>query len=320
MKSNKILIIKTGYSEILDRETCIRKVSLGDVLRTTPILHLYKGQNVTWLTDLEAFPLLERNPYITRLMAYDFTTRDQLLAEIFDSMINLEKYPPICGLASQINAWKKYGFRLDAHTGKSQAYDRASEVLTVSADPNAKKDNKRTIQELLFEMVGEKWKGEEYILGYKPKKPNQRNKYDVLLNTKIGQKWPAKSWSMQNWDKLETILTTHGFRVTRQDKQSEEVLTNLNTYMNWLDSSKMIVSNDSLGMHLGIALHKKVLGLFGPTPNSEVYFYNRGEAIIPEPIPSCMPCFEGNICKRGKNCMQDISPEKVYQEILKYSL
>ena len=32
-----------------------------------------------------------------------------------------------------------------------------------------KRTNKKTIQELLFEMVGLSWKGEEYILGYSPK-------------------------------------------------------------------------------------------------------------------------------------------------------
>ena len=93
MKNHKILIIKTGYSEILDSESNSRKVSLGDVLRTTPILHLFKNDKVTWVTDAEARPLLEHNPLIHRLMFYDFTIRDQLSAEKFDTIINLEKFP-----------------------------------------------------------------------------------------------------------------------------------------------------------------------------------------------------------------------------------
>lgn len=38
----KILIITTGYSEILDMESDSRTVSFGDVLKTTPLLHVYK--------------------------------------------------------------------------------------------------------------------------------------------------------------------------------------------------------------------------------------------------------------------------------------
>ena len=183
MTGHKILIIKTGYSEILDKEGTSREVSKGDVLRTTPVLHLYKGDKVTWLADQKAFPLLEGNPLISRLMHYDFQTRDQLMAERFDVVINLEKFPPLCALATQIEAWKKHGFRLDRDTGEAKAYDRSSEVLTVSADLATKRRNRKKAQELLFEMVGEKWNGETYILGYQPK---TRETYDVAFNTNVG--------------------------------------------------------------------------------------------------------------------------------------
>src|SRR3989344_103664 len=99
MRKEKILIIKTGYSEFLDKEANLRKVSLGDVLRTTPLLHLYKNDYVTWVSDREAFPLLENNPYINRLLPLDFTTAMHLLdEEEFDTVINLEKNYDICKL------------------------------------------------------------------------------------------------------------------------------------------------------------------------------------------------------------------------------
>ena len=309
----KILIIKTGYSEILDRESDSRKVSLGDVLRTTPLLHIYKKDEVTWVTDIEAFPLLEGNKYIQRILPYDFTTVLQLEAERFDTVINLEKIPGICALADKIKAWKKYGFRLDTETGKAEAYDKAFEVLAVSSDPIAKRENERTTQELLFEMVGRKWNQEEYILGYKPK---TKEEYDIVLNTIIGQKWPTKSWSLGKWDRLEERLMNDKLKVSRQDKQPKEILTNLNYYIDWINSGKLIVSNDSLGLHLAIALGKRVIGLFGPTPHKEVYFYGRGKAIVPDEKLECIPCFKRK-CYNEKNCMESISIENVYKEIYK---
>ncbi|MFC1682216.1 radical SAM protein [Nanoarchaeota archaeon] len=311
MDKRKVLIIKTGYSEFLDRESNSRKVSLGDVLRTTTLLHLYKDDHITWVTDEYAFPLLENNKYIHRLLHLDLLTIKQLEMEEFDILINLEKVPGICALSDKIKAWKKHGFRFDSKTGEARAYDKAFEVLTVGSDPELKKENKKTAQELLFEIVGEKWNNEEYILG---EDLVANEIYDVGLNTQIGQKWSTKAWPIEKWDKIEELLTKEGFRVGRQDKQGPEVLQNIRGYMNWINSCKLIISNDSLGLHLALALKKKVIGLFGPTPHKEFYFYGQGKAILPESDLDCIPCFEG-VCKKGRNCMQDISIEKVYDEI-----
>jgi len=312
MPKNKVLIIKTGYSEVLDDENNSRKVSLGDVLRTTPLLHLYRDDYVTWVGDEQAFPLLENNPYINRLIPLDFTNSMHLLDEYFDTIINLEKNHDICKFSSRLDAWRRFGFRLDRKSGLVHAYDRAFEVLAVSSDPISKKENKRTTQELLFEMVGGKWEGEEYILGYVP---TTREKYDIGLNTLVGQKWPTKAWPDEYWDLLEEKLTKDGLKISRQDKQPLEVLEDLRKYIDWINSCNTIVSNDSLGLHLGIVLKKRVLGMFGPTPDKEVHFYGRGKAIHPEPIPPCLPCFEP-ICARGRHCMDDIFVGKVYGEIM----
>jgi heptosyltransferase-2 len=311
-KPEKVLIIKLGYSEILDKDDSSRKVSLGDVLRTTPLLHLYKNEEVTWLTDEKAFPLLHNNSHIKRILPYDLTTILQLESEEFDTVINLEKIPGICALSDKIKAWKKYGFRFDARSGRAEAHDKAFETLSVSSNTSMKKKNLKTVQEILFRTVGKKWKGEDYILGYKP---ITEEKYDVGLNTQVGEKWPTKAWPTKHWDELERLLINDGINVTRQDKEADKgILQNIERYMDWLNSCKIIVTNDSLGLHLGIAMKKKVLGLFGATPSKEIYFYNRGKAILPEPIPECIPCFEGK-CERKKNCIEDISPDKVYKEI-----
>ena len=314
MGEHKVLIIKPGYSEILDDRNNSRKVSLGDVLRTTVILHAFRDEEVTWVTDKEAFPLLEGNKYIKRLLPYDFTTVLQIEAEEFDFVINLEKVPGICAWADKVRAWKKFGFRFDSRHGRAEAYDRAFEVLAVSSDQESKRMNERTTQELLFEMIGQKWKGEEYVLGHNP---TTSEMFDVGLNTQIGQKWPSKAWPLKNWDSLEKRLVGEGYRVTRQDKQDEKILSDLNSYIDWINSSKAIISNDSLGLHLAIALKKTTLGLFGPTPHREVYFYERGKPLLPEPLLDCIPCFKGK-CDKDTQCMETISPERVYLEAKSY--
>lgn len=46
----------------------------------------------------------------------------------------------------------------------------------------------------------------------------------------------------------------------------------------------------------------------------EAYFYNRGKAILPEPIPECLPCFNST-CTKENFCLALISPERVLEEI-----
>tara|TARA_Y100000034_G_scaffold45936_1_gene56481 strand:+ start:11847 stop:12800 length:954 start_codon:yes stop_codon:yes gene_type:complete len=314
MDKERVLIIKTGYSEILDVENHLKRVSLGDILRSTVLLNIYKKDEVTWLTDKSAFSLLKQNKYIDRLLYLDFENAMHLLDEEFDTLINLEKDTDICKFANKVNAWNKKGFRFDRRSGKTEAFDNAFDILSLSVSPHLKKNNLQTAQKLLFKVVGKEWNGEEYILGYKS---NNNEIYDVGLNTQIGPKWPIKSWSKKNWDKLETLLIKDGLKVSRQDKQSDGILTNLDQYIGWINSCSLIVTNDSLGMHLGIALKKKILGLFGPTPYKEVHFYGRGKAILPKQYRECIPCFDIK-CNEEKSCMESISPETVYREVKKF--
>ena len=215
MRKEKILIIKTGYSEVLDGIQDSRIVSLGDVIRTTPLLHLFAEDNVTWVTATEAYPLLENNPLINRLLHLDFINALQLESEEFDRVINLEKIPGICALSDKIRARRsRYGFTFDSQTGKAEALDRAYEVLAVSFDQKCKKENQRYFQDLLFEMVGKEFNGEEYVLGYRPQ---TKENYDIGFNVFVGSKWPSKSWSKNSWDNLDSLLVKSLFR-RRQGK------------------------------------------------------------------------------------------------------
>ena len=112
----KILIIKLGYSETLDKEVS-KVVSLGDIIRTTPILEAlkekYKNGKIIFLTHEKSYELIENNPFVDKVLIWDEFIGFLLLKERFDIVINLEKHPGICALADMIDAWQKFGFRLD---------------------------------------------------------------------------------------------------------------------------------------------------------------------------------------------------------------
>ena len=302
----KVLIIKLGYSETLNKEISTT-TSLGDVLRTTVILNFLKDDDVSWLVDRRASPLLEHNPYINRLLIYNLETILQLQRERFDTVINLEKVPGICALADSVNAWRRFGFRFEEERGVAQSYDGAEKVLSLSLSLDEKRQSKKYWQEALADIIEKKWQREEYILGYKPK---SKPIYDIGFNWITGKKWKNKAWPKEHWQKLEDVLKNK-YSISHQ-----KGLNSLYEYMEWISSCNLIITNDSLGMHLAIALKKKILVLFGPSSSIEVHLYNRGRIVLPRVNYSCIPCLQRE-CSQKIHCMSFIKPKDVVQEVEK---
>jgi heptosyltransferase-2 len=302
----KILIIKFGYSETLDSEVG-KVVSLGDVLRTTPMLEAlkekYLNSKIIFLTDKKAEELVKNNPFIDKLLIWDEFIGFLLLKEKFDIVINLEKHPGICAMADMIEAWQKYGFRLVSHTGDIDEYTQKVSFIDYIDNKSVKKDY---WQKILIEHLGVKWKEQKYSLGYKPK---SKEKYDIGLNYQVGNKWPTKSMSKARWNELCDQLISLGYKVTWQ-----KGLNSLYDYMEWINSSKLIVSQDSLGLHLAMALEKKVIGLFGATDFDEIYPYGDVKFIKSDTNCKTMPCYKP-VCENDKLCMEEISIDKIISNI-----
>ncbi|MFH1692434.1 MAG: glycosyltransferase family 9 protein [Candidatus Omnitrophota bacterium] len=303
----KVLILKLGYSETLDKEIGIT-TSLGDVIRTTVILNYLKGDDTTWLVDEKAYPLLKGNPCIKRILIFNLESVLQLQRERFDTVINLEKGPGICALSDSISAWRRFGFRFDADNGVAQAYDGAEKVLSLCLDLEKKKGNLKFWQEALASMIGKKWsENDEYILGHKSNTPI---KYDIGFNWVVGSKWPNKAWQRSQWERLEELLKGQ-YSISWQ-----KGLDNLSEYIDWVHSCRLIVTNDSLGMHLAIALKRKIVALFGPTSSREVYLYKRGVVLSPKVSYDCVPCLQSK-CFQKKPCLDFIKPEDVKRSVVK---
>ncbi|MHC5060111.1 MAG: glycosyltransferase family 9 protein [Planctomycetota bacterium] len=303
-KKQKVLIVKVGYSETLDPEIS-NVTSYGDVLRTTVLLNLYKNDHVTWLVDEKAYPILKNNPYIDRILIYDLTSVLQLQSEHFDTVINLEKVPGLCALADQVTAWRRYGFRFDVKKGEAEAYEGTQNALSMCYNEEKKKKGKRYWQEHLFEMVGATWHNQEYVLGYQPKTTET---YDVGFNYQVGNKWPSKVWSMNNWEKLQGLLSKN-YSVSWQ-----QGLDNMEQYFEWINSCRVIVTNDSFGLHLAIALKKKVVAIYGSTSANEIYLYELGSILVPkDDVCPDVPCYLPKCRHDRKLC--DVPCQDVYTEV-----
>lgn len=295
----RILIIKLGYCETLINEEGFTP-SLGDVFRHTVLLHHYADDHVTWLTTTSAVPLLKDNPKISELMIYGKDTEQELAEREFDEALCLEKAPAVCRMAKNITAKRYLGFGWNGKT--SHAFPGAETALDIANG----RDQFLPIQALLFQMVGDYWRGEDYILGYQPK---SQVTADVGFNHLVGAKWPTKSWPKYRWQELEEVLANHGLRVSWQ--QGEE---DLYAYMDWINSCRLIVTCDSLGMHLGMAMKRKVVALFGPTQTEGIYLYGRGVILSADWACERLPCMQPK-CPNGHSCMTELQPKIVARAV-----
>ena len=298
MKSRKILIIKTGFSEFLDRGISTT-VSLGDVLTCTAILHLYKNDQVTWVTSWPARQLLQGNPYISELLIFGPDALEKIAGCAYDILINLEKEIGICTFLRRVRAKKRYGFYFNEQIHDIATHNRATRYLLAGQENH--RDIDKNFLEILFETVGEKWEGQKYVLN---RRKTIKEKYDIGFNYSVGSKWPTKAWPKEKWEQLEQILKDK-YTVSWQQGQQ-----NLIRYVEWIDRCRMIVTSDSLGQAIAAALGKKVVVLYGPTNFRRMLRIENLSVIPSESSCPFMPCYLP-ICKHDDFCMNHIAPERV---------
>ena len=85
--------------------------------------------------------------------------------------------------------------------------------------------------------------------------------------------------------------------------------SDIESYIDWIASCRVLVTNDSLGLHIGLALGKPVIALFGPTIASEVDGAGL-VSITPAVSWECIPCVE-SFCVKETPCMNYISVQVV---------
>jgi len=296
LRSTRVLIIKLGWTETLvaDQGT---SCSLGDVLRTTPVLYPFLKDHVTWLTDARAADLLPGKPYIDELLVYGPELRDQLAGREFDHVINFECDARLTDILRGVRFGKWSGYQLWTANilGHHEQMDDVKDGLLSGVQKG------RTWSEILFEMVGQKYSGEPMILGgvY-----SSRITHDIGLNYKVGPKWPTKAWPEDLWQELGECL---------QNKYSvdfQQHLNDLKGYVDWVSRCRLLVTNDSLGLHIAEALGKKTVALFGPTsfdiiPKSDSIIF-----LHCDPPLDCQPCYRST-CDRSGQCMRNIRVDDV---------
>lgn len=250
------------------RETLIIKLgALGDVLRTTPLLRRLPGR-VTWVTDEAALPLLAGHP---RLRLVGLRQAAGALSKRFDLLVNFDEDPRACRLAARADAALKVGARLE---GGTAAYCERSapwfDMSLISRLGRRRADalkarGRRAYQDYLFAACGLRFAGEEYWL---PLRPRRAPAGRVALEARAGERWPAKRWP--GFEPLKGWLRSHGREPVVLRQRGE-----LARYIEDINGCGIVVAADTLAMHVGLALRKRVVAIFNCTSPHEIHGYGR---------------------------------------------
>jgi heptosyltransferase-2 len=278
---------------------------MGDVLRTTTILHALPG-DVTWVTNRAAIPLLENIPQVRQIVPFDKAER--LRGIHFDLAACLEDESEACRLLELISYDRHVGAYLNAGKvvyGESARgwYDMGliSRFGKKRAD-ELKKVNTRSFQECLYEIFGYKFNGQEYVFGYTPLPVNNGR---VGIEMRADTRWQWKRWV--GYPDLVGKLRSDGIDVFifEQREHLREFIADVN-------SCSVVVTGDTLTLHIALALRKRVIAIFGPTSAPEIYDYQRLVKIV-SPI-ECICCYL-RTCDKKPNCMDLIHLDHVYSAV-----
>lgn len=308
--TGKILIIKLG--------------AIGDVIRTTPILHAltrhHPEAQIWWLTlTPEILP-----PQVDVRLPFTPQSMATLRAVHFDLLLNLDKDLEACALASTLFASVKKGFVMDNGRPAPADRDALHKFMTGLFD-DVNKANTKSYPEEIFEICGYQFAGERYILdaraadGHVWKLP--RGKKVVGLNTGCGGRWTSRLWAEKNWVALAKRLRRRGvvplllggeqehaknLRIAKQSGAAYLGHFPLRQFISLVDRCDLVVTAVTMAMHITIGLNKKIV-LFNNIFNShEFELYGLGEILEPE--YDC-DCYYSPTCPN--DCMQYIRVERV---------
>lgn len=311
------------YQKIVKRILIIKLGAMGDVIRTTPLLHkikeLYPEAEITWLTYTpEVVPTL-----VDHALKFELNNILFLRSTHFDLLYNLDKDSEACALANQISAEVKKGFKLES--GHCAPGDKNSEDkwLTGLFD-DINRSNRKSYPQEIFENCGLTFKGERYILEIEEEKWDiPENRPLIGLNTGCGDRWSTRLWPTENWIELARRLKEEGLGVLllggeNEDEKNRKIAKEsgasylgyfpLKKFFSLINQCDMIVTAVSMALHIAIALNKKVVLFNNIFNRNEFELYGLGQII--EPTVECLGCFRGEC---SQNCMDLIKPNQVFE-------
>jgi heptosyltransferase II len=254
---SRILIVKLGAA--------------GDVVRTTPVTTLFADDDIDWITAPIYAPLL------TGTAARVLTDPARLSPEIYDLVVCLEEDAPALAVIFSRLRFRQVVGAYPASDGSLRYTSELRDwfdmsLISVHGSSAAnllKLANRRSYQDILFAGLGSRFDGEEYLL---PCPVATGSEGDIALVDTAGGRWPNKRWG--HLEALSARLARIArVRILPQRPSLLEHLGDINSH-------RLVVTPDSLPLHLALGLKKTTIGIFNCTSPWEIHPYGRLSRLV----------------------------------------
>lgn len=316
--------------------------AMGDVVRTTALLpalkRKYPESHVTWVTLKNAAPLLAHNPLVDEVVIYGPEAVLELEPRAFDVALNVDKSRRSGALVQRVRAGERFGFGVDEHGAIVPLTAQAHYQYWTGLDDDLKFfRNRKSEQEMLAETMGVEFRRDAYVLPLSEEETAfvaaRRRSWGldaaevvVGINTGCSELYPYKrlpadvqaSLADALWERFPgiRIVLLGGpedaarnpeiARLARAPVLETPCSDGLRRGIQYIDLADVVLTGDSLGMHLAIGRGKRVVAWFGLTCEQEIDFFDRGEAVLAR-VP-CRPCWRRS-CDRPVKCYESVDPE-----------
>jgi len=326
--------------------------ALGTVLATTAqlpaIKRSYPNSHITWITRKNALPLLANNPYIDHLVEWNDENRMILLQKKFELALNADKSRPAAAFMNAVNADAKRGFGLNENGAIVPLNVGAEYGFRLGVDDHFKfRVNRRTGNDILAEAWEIDYRRDQYGMEltaaelaetarWKKELGLDEVSFVIGFNTGCSELFSLKKLELETQAQAirqiagempeAKIILLGGREDTERNQRLVEMTDalaiptpttlGLRTGIILENLADLVVSGDSLGMHVAIALEKYVVAWFGLSCAAEVDLYDRGIKIIRD-LP-CAPCWK-KVCDlpHGPICVTEFKPEWIVEAVRK---
>ena len=343
----------SNYKEYSRRVLLIKLDALGDVIRCTPLAEgikkKYPDCQLIWLTQSNSMFFLQNNKFIDKIVPYNDENVRILQCQKFDTIINLDKDAKATSMMKIFNSNDKRGYGL-TDDGFPIPLNKETEYHYKICLDNwgLKLKNKKTYIEMMFDSSKLKYENERPIVHFNKNKLKEfkdkfqrENNIDnddklIILNTGCGPVYPHKKWTYKGYKNLiKKLLKNNKLKIVLTGSTSEES-RNKSLYIECESSnlinttskysieefcylvgiSDIVVTGDTMALHLGISLNKKIVTFFGPTPYQETDLFGLGEKFVRKEL-DCLSCHDQFECPHDGKCMSLINSDEVFYSIKK---
>lgn len=338
------------FDEVRHHVVVVHLGALGAVLRSTallPAIHrTFPKSKLTWITAFPADQLLKNHPQIDQVLTLKSEDEWRIRAIEADVVFCIDKSVIAAGIAKSIAAKEWRGFKADGTTGAIlPANPEARELWSLGLSNRQKFfENQKTETLLVHEALalGE-FKREEYSYHFTAlEKEMQRTRRELWapkgeiligLNTGCSGVIPYKKLSVSYQKRLiANLYQQYGERVRvvllggpEDESRNNEIAFGLNVVsspttaglrdgMLSVAACDLVITGDSLGMHMAIAQKKWTVAWFGPTCAQEIDLYDRGIKIHSK--ATCSPCWKRS-CDKTPMCYDLVDQSEILAAVAK---